>query len=296
MTYRDPARNPSTLYDQWASQHCAGRSEGVGRRRRNPRLDFATVATSLTFDAHLAALEESDWRLAELAETTPLTSRVPTCPDWDVIALVAHQSMVHRWATANIVGTDPDAAPSDVELRRRDDLVEYYRDGLTALVGALRSAPADLEAITFLNDAPPPRQFWARRQTHETTIHMIDALAAHLARPPTAAEAGIGIGLAIDGIDELLCGFLTRGDSRLYDGEELVVCVAPDDAERSWTMRIAQQASAVPGGTNDADVAVVGAAAQIYLGLWNRGDELVVNGRNDFLERWRGAQRVRWTA
>ena len=35
-------------------------------------------------------------------------------------------------------------------------------------------APVDLEAFVFLNDAPAPRQFWARRQCHETTIHAVD--------------------------------------------------------------------------------------------------------------------------
>lgn len=33
--------------------------------------------------------------------------------------------------------------------------------------------------------------FWARRQVHETTIHMVDALAAWLGRLPTAPDADL---------------------------------------------------------------------------------------------------------
>ena len=32
---------------------------------------------------------------------------VPTCPGWTVRDLLAHQGMVHRWATAVVRGDDP---------------------------------------------------------------------------------------------------------------------------------------------------------------------------------------------
>ena len=56
---------------------------------------------------------------------------------------------------------------------------------------------------------------------------MIDALAAVLGRQPTASEADIAPAVAIDGIDELLRGFFTRGRSKLYDGEEYTIAVRP---------------------------------------------------------------------
>jgi hypothetical protein len=65
--------------------------------------------------------------------------------------------------------------------------------------------------MVFLNDAPPPRRFWARRQAHETTIHSVDAIAARSQRWPTASDVAIDPLLAADGIDELLMGFITRG-------------------------------------------------------------------------------------
>jgi len=38
-----------------------------------------------------------------------------------------------------------------------------------------------------------------------------------------------------------------------------------------------------------------GTAAQLYLGLWNRGTEITSAGRTDVLDRWHRVQRVRWS-
>ena len=52
--------------------------------------------------------------------------------------------------------------------------------------------------------------------------------------------------------------------------------------------------SAIAGTQEDpADAVFTGTSAQLYLGLWNRGDEITANGRESALERWREAQRVR---
>ncbi len=252
------------------------------------------MTTSLTFEAHLAAVEESGTRLVELATEAGLDAKVPTCPAWDVRALLAHQAMVHRWATAHVRGDDPGALPAQTTLRKRDDLPEFYREGLGALLDALRTAPADLRAMRFLNDAPPPREFWARRQAHETTIHMVDALAAVVGAVPEAADARIGTELALDGVDELLCGFFTRGKSKLYDGTEYTFAVVPSDADRRWHVRVGHQLE-VTDGDGTAEVTIDGTAAQLYLGLWNRGDELNVTGRPDLLDHWRATQRIGWS-
>jgi hypothetical protein len=166
------------------------------------------------------------------------------------------------------------------------------------LVAALRAAPQDLAAMTFLNDAPAPREFWARRQAHETTIHMVDALAAALGRVPTAAETEIDGALAVDGIDELLRGFFTRGRSKLYDGAAYTVAVVPRDAERRWILHVAERLSVDPGDPDPdrVDATITGSAAELYLALWNRGtDEAEVTGRPDVLDRWAASQRVTWS-
>ena len=200
------------------------------------------MPTSLSFDEHLAALEAAGTRLVDLATDAGLDAAVPTCPAWTVDALVAHQSMVHRWATAQVRGDDADAVPNQTTIRSTvADLPAYFREGHRALLDALRAAPPDLGAMTFLNDAPAPREFWARRQAHETTIHMVDALAAACGRVPTADEVEVDPALAVDGIDELLRGFFTRGRSKLYDGTEYTLAVTPGDADRRWIVRVAER-------------------------------------------------------
>jgi uncharacterized protein (TIGR03083 family) len=253
------------------------------------------VPTTLTTAEHLEALSWSGARFLALASDAGFDARVPTCPSWNVHALVAHQAMVHRWATAHVRGEDPDAVPNQTWIRANvDDLDAFYTEGLDALVSALRSAPPDLVAMRFLNDAPPPRAFWARRQAHETTIHMVDALAAVAGAIPARADAEVPSDLAVDGVEELLCGFFTRGSSKLYDGSEYTIAVRCTDVERTWRLHVAPKLTvSTEGGGGDATI--TGTAAGVYLALWNRGTEVALEGRPDVLARWRATQRVRWS-
>jgi uncharacterized protein (TIGR03083 family) len=256
------------------------------------------VSSSLSLHEHIAAVDASGARLGDCAVEAGLETPVPTCPDWTVRELVAHQAMVHRWATAHIRGDDPDESPTQTQiLETVPDLVPYYREGLAGVVAALSDAPAGLEAMTFLKDAPPPREFWARRQAHETTIHMVDAQAAALGRAPTTAEAALEVSLATDGLDELLRGFFTRGKSKLYDGTPLVVVVAPKDVDRRWVLRVDERLTVDSGDDDapDADARLSGSAAALYLALWNRGNEIEVRGSREVLDRWRETQQVRWS-
>jgi uncharacterized protein (TIGR03083 family) len=256
------------------------------------------VPRSLAFDEYLAALETSGSRLVALAVDAGMEAPVPTCPGWTADALLAHQAMVHRWAAAHVRGDDASRVPNATAIRASAaDLPGYYREGHAGLLSALRAAPPDLVAMTFLNDAPPPRDFWARRQAHETTIHMVDALGAALGRRPTADEADIDTSLAADGVDELLRGFFTRGHSKLYDGAEYTLAVAPRDIERRWIVHVAPRLTVEPGDGEDAGpvaATIRGTAVELYLTLWNRGDGAEVEGRPDVLDRWAVTQRVTW--
>src|SRR5262245_43754811 len=177
-----------------------------------------TVPASLAFEQYLDLIAISATRMIKTVEGAGFDAEVITCPTWDGRALIAHQAMVHQWATANVRGDDASATPTQTEIRESvDDLGTYFRDGLDGLVTALREAPDDMAALVFLNDAPPAKLFWARRQAHENTIHMVDALSAEFERVPTATEATIETDVALDGIDELLCGFFTRGKAKIFD-------------------------------------------------------------------------------
>lgn len=253
------------------------------------------MATTLSLERHRSALETSGNELAELVSSVGESAKVPTCPTWDVGALVAHQSMVHRWATSHLTGSGPEAVPNQSEIRRSTtNLIGYYTEGLQLLLAAVDAAPADLDAPVFLNDAPAPREFWARRQAHETTVHRVDALSAMLGRLPTTNEAIVDCDLALDGIDELLTGFFTRGRSELFDGETFTILVTPTDSDRRWSVLVADQLSIEAGAVESPRLIIGGPAASIYLGLWNRGDEVLLEGDIGVMERWRATQRVRW--
>jgi len=176
--------------------------------------------------------------------------------------------MVHRWAAANLRGdTDHDTAASQAEAKAAADLLGWYSEGIAALIDTVHATAEDAKATVFLNDAPPPRRFWARRLAHETTIHSVDAISAVHQRWPTALDVDIDPALAADGIDELLTGFITRGRGRLYSADPHTVLVRTDDTGHAWTLRISEGPIVTnPGGTERPDVVFSGTAVQLDWG------------------------------
>jgi len=254
------------------------------------------MPTLLSLDDHLGALVRSGAALGEAA-AAGLEAKVPTCPAWDVTKLVLHQGMVHRWAAANLRGEpDHNTTASQAEGKAAANLLNWYTQGLGALVDTVRATAEDAKAMVFLRDAPPPRRFWARRQAHETTIHSVDAVAARLGRWPTAADVAIDPLLAADGIDELLMGFITRGKGRLHAAEPYRLLVRTDDTGHGWTLRIGDgPIVANPGAIERPEIVFSGTAVQLYLSLWNRADEITTNGRSDLINQWRRQIRIRWS-
>ncbi len=250
----------------------------------------------MPFDGCLEVIGQAGADVAARAGAAELSVPVPTCPGWSVADLVAHQGMVHRWAVAVLSLDETPVAPHEEFLRTvpADQLVPWFLDGARMLVEKLRTVEPDVPATVFLQNAPPPRHFWARRQAHETTIHSVDALAGALGRPPTASEASVDRDVAVDGIDELVTGFFPRGRSKLADLGPLAIAVVPTDSERRWTMTVADgRLTTVREHRAGAQTTLTGTAAQLYLGLWNRGAEVSESGI-PVLEHWRERQRVRW--
>jgi uncharacterized protein (TIGR03083 family) len=238
---------------------------------------------------HLEGIRDALAACIDGARHAGLDAPVPACPEWTVHQLVAHLGMVHRWATAEVRGEQSD--PSMQEGLQVDDPISWLHDGGLRLVETLDSAPADLEAPVFLEDAPPPRRFWARRQCHETTIHAVDALAASLGRPARADDTWISREIALDGIDELLTGFVTRGSSKLRAETPTSIAVRPHDASMRWTVHVSTEPAVTERkDTHDADVELEGSAVALYLALWNRSEEIQADG----FDLWRSTARVTW--
>lgn len=251
----------------------------------------------LTVADHSAYLLRSAAALADDVAAAGPDAVVPTCPDWTVADLVGHLGVVHRWATA-AVGVEPSAAPEpreDAVPADAAELPDWLTSGAAALTARLAELPDDAPGLRFLADPPPPRQFWARRQCHETTIHRVDGLAARLGRVPTAAEVDLPTDLALDGLDELLTGFLPRRRTTLRTDEVVRILVRPDDSPLRWTVTLSPEPPTVVRAEGDHDVVFACSAARLYLGLWNRGDEITVRGDDLALDRWRRLLRVRWT-
>ncbi len=246
------------------------------------------MPTTLTPDQHLAALRDAVSAFARHAQGAGLDVPVPTCPDWTVRRLIGHQGMVHRWAAANLRGKTVEIDATERAGRRAPSPVVWLRDGAIDLVAAITTAPDDVQTVVFLNDAPGPRAFWARRQCHETTIHSVDALAAALGRYPTSADTAIDPAVAVDGIDELLAGFMTRNKSRLRSESPMVVGVVAEESPTGWLVEVGQAPAVVTVVPSDevadrCDVRLEGPAVAVYLTLWNRSDEL------DLVDLWRAA-------
>jgi uncharacterized protein (TIGR03083 family) len=247
----------------------------------------------MDLDRHLAGVCDALDAFVQHATAAGLDAMVPTTPDWDVRRLVAHQGLVHRWAAATIVGERIDDDAVEREGLEATDPIGWLRAGGERLVTMIASAPADLQALVFLADAPAPREFWARRQCHETTIHAVDALAADLGRYPRSADTWIARDLALDGIDELLTGFLPRPRSRLRTSEPTTVAVLPDDSDEHWLVSVSGRPPVTRRGAGDheADVVLRGSAVALYLTLWNRSDEVEADG----FGLWADGASVSWS-
>ena len=255
------------------------------------------MPTTLPMEQHLEGTALATARLQAYAQVAGLDARVPTCRRWDVSQLVAHLGMVHRWAT-DYVRDRPQQSTEKYEEQglSSSDPLSWLGHGSDVLLASLRRAPADLDVFFFLNDAPAPREAWARRQCHETTIHAVDGLSAQLGRVPTAAEGDIDADLAADGVDELLCGFATRDRHDLHNSRRVEVDIRATDTGDVWRAEVSTAPFRVSRGRDaaDADAVVEGTAAELYLGLWNRGSEMTCTGL-DVVSFWRERMQVTWS-
>lgn len=249
---------------------------------------------------HITAIGEEGQLMAEAAGQAGLDVDIDACPGWTVRDLVRHVSEIHLWAAAHVALRATKMWVEDVaELTASwpelgvfwpadDELAEHYLRTNANLVDELEGAPVDLDAMTFLA-APSPLAMWARRQAHEVAIHRFDAQRA--AGVPTVFDAEF----AADGIDELLCAFAPR-KKRFPVAETKTMLVHATDTDDRWRVTLSPDGIATARDDGPADVTVRGRASDIYLVMWNRSDDTVVDveGARDLLQSWHDNHRVRW--
>ena len=245
---------------------------------------------------YIDAVRASGDRLGAAADAAGPDAPVPTCPAWTVQDLLRHVGGVHRWATSYLrtARSGPTSADEEAEFFTEvppDELTGWYRQGLAALVDALSSADPALDCWTFL-PAPSPLAFWARRQAHETSVHCADAEAA------AGIASGFPTDLAVDGIDELLNGFIVRPGGRLVAEPPATLGIRPVDDQTGWTVHIGADARTVSAGTACADCTLSGPADDLYLVLWNRRvaeNAVTVEGDARVLDQWRAKASIPWS-
>jgi len=244
---------------------------------------------------HIARLRVEGALLADAAERAGLDTPVPTCPDWQVRDLVVHTGGVHRWAAAHVAAARPEPLGPDEEQAKfaapgDDELMAWFRTGHADLVATLSAADPGVACWSFL-PAPSPLAFWSRRQAHETAIHRADAQSA------AATITGYPTGFAIDGIDELLFGFLSRRETCPVTDPARRLALRAVDADAAWTAHLEPDGRRFVRGAEPADLTVTGPAADLYLLVWNRRglDGLSVDGDPRVLDGWRAGARVTWS-
>lgn len=241
---------------------------------------------------HIEGIGDGLATFVDHAHHAGLDAAVPSAPGWSVRDLVVHLGMVHRWSIGMVTGVRVDPAALEAEGRESTDPVGWLHEGGLALVRSLDQAPEDLQAPVFLPTDLSPRRFWARRQCHETTIHSIDAHAARLGRLPTVEETWVTRQLALDGIDELLVGFLSRKRSPLRSETPVRIAIRPTDVERSWSVQVSSDPPVVERDAHGhADHEFRATAEMLYLALWNRSEEFHAEG----YDLWRRTAQITWT-
>ena len=209
------------------------------------------------------------------ADRAGLRAPVPTCPDWTVRDLVAHQGMVHRWAAALLRGEadiDPDA------LRGRGPR-RAGSAGVAARGGARPRRDDHPGAGRRTRPGVPQRRARAARVLGAPAVPRDDDArrrrAVRGAGPAPRPDRGVDR-------DRPRGRRHRRAAGRVPDPTALASCAARSRACSSWrptTPRTGGWSSSSPGPAvttrrtgprEDGDWVLAGTAVDLYLSLWNR--------------------------
>ncbi|HVA89489.1 MAG TPA: maleylpyruvate isomerase family mycothiol-dependent enzyme [Chloroflexota bacterium] len=232
-----------------------------------------------------------------------LQAPIPSCPGWTMATLVSHmiEMNVNR---LGLVRQRPASFPMDAFetwglpgrlkewfMGERSDprsapagLVDLYEE-TTAELGAALWALEAAEPVSSWWTADQTAGFWQRRMAHETAVHRWDAQLAH--GVPAAPEAE----LASDGIDEnfeVMLPSRRRWADHPRQGVGETYHFHRTDGPGEWLLRFAPEGPVVTREHAKGDVAVRGAAADLFLFLWRRipGDQLEIFGDAALLPRY----------
>ncbi|MGX1562346.1 maleylpyruvate isomerase family mycothiol-dependent enzyme [Streptomyces sp. NPDC055506] len=229
-----------------------------------------------------------------------LSATVPTCPDWSLEELVRHTGGALRWVELMVRTRAREEVPEEqvpgVEgPEARGDaaaLDAWLGEAGEQVVAALREAGPDAKVWGWAGT--PTAGFWARRMTHEVTVHRADAtLAAGL--PYEVAPD-----VAADAIDEWLqiveyvqrtephdAARELRGPGR---GIHLHATDTGPEVNAEWLVALTEDGVTWRRGHEKATVALRGPLTSVLLAFYRRlpldAPELEVLGERELLEFW----------
>lgn len=239
------------------------------------------------FDRGLHIRTESD-RFGDVLAATDPASRVPTCPDWAAVDLLKHLTQVHGFWAA-VIGDRLTAAEVEEFEKNRPALPDDRRQ----LLELRRKATADL--LVALSDRDPSEQAWSwfpadqtvgftwRMQTHEATMHRVDAeLTAGTAVSPIHPD------VASDGIDHAVNVMWAWAPAGVERHVTATIELDAADTHESWLINMIRWSGEAWGqtfedqigcertDTGNPDATITGTAEDLDLLLWTRGDRNVV--------------------
>ncbi|MET8245815.1 maleylpyruvate isomerase N-terminal domain-containing protein [Streptomyces sp. NPDC005202] len=258
----------------------------------------------MTLLVHDRYCDEIDHQVKQLRAVVTsgadLSATVPTCPDWSLEKLVRHMGGALRWVEALVRTRAQENIPED-----RIPLIDgpeaqgdpaaldaWLAETGRMVVDTLREAGPDAKVWAWagvLNSG-----FWARRMTHEITIHRADAtLAAGL--PYEVAPV-----VAADAVDEWLQIVQWLQQTRPNkDAEELrrpgrsIHLHATDtgpELNAEWVVELTEKGVTWRRGHEKATVALRGPLTSVLLAFYRRlpldSPELEVLGERELLEFW----------
>jgi uncharacterized protein (TIGR03083 family) len=237
-------------------------------------------------EQRLAALDVQGRLLLDAAEAAGLETAVPSCPGWTVATLVRHIGLVHAWASdvVEVAGPEVDQDAYDKAFDVPDDVIGWARSMHHRLVATLTAAQ-DYDGWTLFPMDLSTKDFWIRRQLHETAVHRMDAeLAAGRTLTP------MGEDLAADGIDELLVGLLPY--TRLWDDEPATIAIRLETGF-AWYVSIVAGPPSLGDPSDSPDLTLTGDADSLYAAVENRSYGGVrIGGDPRLLELWRRAVQI----
>ncbi|CAL9423824.1 maleylpyruvate isomerase family mycothiol-dependent enzyme [Streptomyces cellulosae] len=237
---------------------------------------------------------------AVVTSGTDLSRTVPTTPDWSVEQLVRHLGGALRWVALMVrTGAEKEAQDEDVP-----DFEGPEARGDAAALDAWLAESGDL-VVSALREAGPDARvwswagvenagFWARRMTHEVTVHRADATLAAGLPYDVAPE------VAADAVDEWL-EIVEWAQRTLPDDEvhglrgplrtiHLHATDTAPEVNAEWLVRLDEDGVSWRRGHEKATVALRGPLTWVLLAFYRRipldDPRIEVLGERAVLEHW----------